>query len=136
MWTYIQSTGALLDPSGVQLTRGYSGFDDATCKGLDNPEAQGVPSHGPIPCGHYTVGPVIANGGHLGINVMHLEPDASTAAFIRSLWRDPESFFCHGGLRNETPIFGTASRGCIVLPEAPRGVLGASGDRLLAVRAS
>lgn len=128
-WTYIQSTGGLLNPEGTLMTHGYSGH----AHGVNNPACQALPDIGPIPCGTYTLGPLIEDGGHLGPDVMHLIPDEETRAFILSLHRDPDSFWCHGGKVGESPTNGTASKGCVVLLRPDRLMLAGSEDRTVKV---
>jgi Protein of unknown function (DUF2778) len=119
MWTYAQSTGALLQ-NGRQVASGYSGFDD----GKNNPDMQAVENVGPIPQGDWTiVGPPVNTPDH-GPYVLRLQPSAQTNTFGRS------GFLMHGD-SIESP--GCASRGCVIMPRNVREQVWASGDTDLEV---
>ena len=51
MWTYVQDTGAMFDPQGVQLEKGYAGKDPHK----NHPDSQCVKDLGPIPRGDYRI---------------------------------------------------------------------------------
>jgi hypothetical protein len=120
MWTYSQSSGALsLDGSFIYT--GYSGHGD----GLNNPDYQSTPDIGPIPQGHWHIGPA-RNGGKLGPLVMPLTPDSDSAAFGRS------GFFIHG---DNAKGDHSGSCGCVVLPYPVRARINTSGDTDLTVTA-
>lgn len=116
MWTYAQSTGELLKDGEFQGT-GYSGAGE----GRNNPAMQSVPNVGPIPQGIYAIGPAY-HDPHLGPIVMHLDAQAGTEEFERSLFR------IHG---NNKP--NDASHGCIILGPAIRATIAARSDKLLTV---
>ena len=118
MWTYRQSTGALLH-EGTQVATGYSG--NGECKNCC--DKQDVQQHGPIPQGHYTIGPSFKDP-HKGPIVMHLIPDPANQMFGRS------GFLIHGDAIADP---GSASEGCIILGPAMRTKIAASPDRTLEV---
>lgn len=101
MWTYVQSTGELLQ-NGQHVDNGYSGCDD----GKNNPSMQAVHDMGPIPQGDWTIiGPPFSTPDH-GPNVLRLEPVAGTDTFGR------DGFLMHG---DSIKLPGTASKGCIIM---------------------
>jgi Protein of unknown function (DUF2778) len=119
MWTYAQSTGALLQ-NGTQVATGYSGHDD----GKNNPSMQAIRDVGPIPQGDWTiVGPPVNTPDH-GPYVLRLEPANGTNTFGRS------GFLMHGD-SIEAP--GCASLGCVIMPRNIREQVWASGDTDLEV---
>jgi hypothetical protein len=143
-WTWIIPEGAMVDPESVVLTHGYSGHG----AGIDNAAAIGEVDVGPLPCGpdgtpgEYTLGPLLLNAEpgplhHLGPRICQLIPSPAQRAFILSLGRDPDSFYCHGGVAGEapTPTPGfpapTGSEGCLVLIPVARMVVLQSTDRKL-----
>jgi hypothetical protein len=119
MWTYAQSTGALLH-DGDPVATGYSGADN----GKNNPEMQAIHNVGPIPQGGWTiVGPPVNTPDH-GPYVLRLEPAVGTKTFGRS------GFLMHGD-SIESP--GCASHGCVIMPRSVREQVWASGDTELEV---
>lgn len=118
MWTYNQKTGELLHDGKFEGT-GYSGMGG----GRNNPDAQPIPSSGPIPQGTYKIGPPYSDA-HLGPVVMHLDPDEDTNTFGRSLFR------IHGDNARHD-----ASHGCVILGPAIRREIAASGDNIMEVLA-
>jgi hypothetical protein len=119
MWTYAQSTGALLQ-NGAQFATGYSGADD----GRNNPEMQAIHNVGPIPQGAWTiVGPPTNTPDH-GPYVLRLVPADGTKTFGR------RGFLMHGD-SIESP--GCASHGCIIMPRNVREQVWNSGDTELEV---
>jgi hypothetical protein len=143
-WTWIIPEGAMVSPSGTVLTHGYSGHGP----GIDSVAAIGEVNIGPLPCGpngtpgQYTIGPMLPNAEpgplhHLGPNISQLIPSPAQRLFIMSLGRDPDSFYCHGGVAGEvaTPTPGfpapTGSEGCIILIPVARMVVLQSSDRQL-----
>jgi len=114
-WRYQQSTGKLFDPSGAWIGTGYSGNG----QWLDQPSAESIADHGPIPCGMWTIG-AAETVPHLGPVVMAITPEPGTQTFGRS------GFFCHG---DNAAMDHTGSCGCIVLPPADRQQLADSADR-------
>ena len=106
-FTYAQDTGALFDPNGVLLVRGYSG----NTTGLNNPMAQNRVGVGPLPQGVYTIGPPHSPVDHLGPLALPLYPDHANAMFGRS------GFFMHG---DNSKMNHTASNGCIIMPPQVR----------------
>jgi len=119
MFTYIQLTGELLDPTGKLLAQGYSGLGIAK----NDPAAQMLPNQGPIPCGKYLILQPENSPTH-GPYAIPLSPYASNEMFGRS------GFMMHGDSR-EHP--GAASEGCIIMPRAVREAVWQSGDRELQV---
>lgn len=120
-WTYTQSSGAL-SHDGELIATGYAGIGP----GLNNPADQDKPFQGPLPTGSYGIGPVIADGGHLGPYVMALSPWAVNNMFGRS------GFYIHGDNQDQN---NTASNGCIVLARQWRTMIANSNDTLLVVTA-
>lgn len=86
------------------LATGYAGRG----YGLNNPDAETQQGIGPIPCGHWRIGPA-RDHENLGPMVLPLHPVT---------YRGPRTaFFIHG----DNPAMNrTASRGCIVLNRATR----------------
>jgi hypothetical protein len=118
-WRYQQSTGKLFNPAGDWIGTGYSGNGAV----LDNPAAEAVVGHGPIPAGLWTIGPA-ETVPHLGPLAMALAPADGTDTFGRS------EFFIHG---DNAAMDHTASCGCIVLGRADRQQIAATHDRSLKV---
>jgi hypothetical protein len=118
-WSYAQGTGRL-SHDGELIATGYSGNGT----GLNNPGQESVPFVGPLPRGSYTIGPPIADGGHLGPYVMALTPGPANNMFGRA------GFFVHG---DNQAMNSTASNGCIVLARQWRTLIATSGDTLLVV---
>lgn len=118
-WTYHQRSGELFY-DGHLVAVGYSGRGAAK----NDPAAQDRKAEGPIPRGRYTVrGPPFC-GGHMGRDVLSLEPDEGNEMHGRS-------GFCAHGDSLESP--GSASRGCIILGRAARLAIWSSGDLRLEV---
>jgi len=116
MWTYAQKTGVLAR-DGIAQGHGYSGAGGAR----NNPDAQRVKGEGPIPAGHYRIGPAYTHP-RLGPLTMNLAPEPGTETFGRALFR------IHGD--NQTH---DASHGCIVLSRPLRERIAQSGDIFLTV---
>ena len=128
MWTY-QQIGKLITPEGQPSAhQWYSGNGVHANK----PQDEGLKGLGPIPRGRYTFGGFIDYKTQLGPVAFHLIPDDQTRAFILSLGRDPNSFFCHDG---DTAHNYLASDGCLVCMAGSVGVLSMwnSGDHELLV---
>jgi hypothetical protein len=120
MWTYAQKTGALRQPNGKVVAKGYSGFDN----GKNNPAMQAIHDVGPIPQGEWTItGPPFNTPEH-GPFVLRLLPSTTTNTFERS------GFLMHG---DSIHAPGTASRGCIIMPRTVREQVWNSGDTELEV---
>jgi len=122
MWTYVQSTGQLLDPAGKLLAIGYSGLG----LGKNDPAAQMIPNVGPLPCGIYTM-ELIADAqgnacdyGDKKAPVLRLIPDSQNVMF------DRKGFLMHGD--NATH---TASDGCIIQDHTTRVTVSMSTDKKL-----
>ncbi len=117
MWRYDIKTGAL-SLNGF-IAHGYSGA------GADknNPASQDIHDRGPIPVGHYTIGPPVNTDAH-GPFVLGLTPAPSNHMAGRG------SFLIHGDSLLEP---GTASKGCIILSRAARELIWQSGDHALEV---
>jgi len=120
MWTYQQSTGNLTDWFGSVLGQGYSGNGSD----LDNPAAEGVIGHGPIPQGFWTIGP-FETYPHLGEIVAPLMPCEGNTMDGRE-----GGFFIHG---DNQAMDHTASDGCIILSRPLRIAIAGSGDTRLQV---
>lgn len=114
MWTFVQSTGALL-LNGAHFTFGYSGCGD----GKNNPALQGVRQVGPIPCGRWKIVGQPFDSPANGPFCLRLAPNHGTDTLGRS------GFLIHGDSLSDP---GNASRGCIILPRAIRKAIWASGD--------
>ena len=118
-WIYSQYTGGL-QHNAQHVGSGYSGHGT----GLNNPSAQNQPNIGPIPQGHYKIGPAHQPLDHLGPLALPLYPDAANTMFGRF------GFFIHG---DNPQMDHTASDGCIVLSRPLREAIAASGDADLTV---
>jgi len=92
-------------------------------EGKNNPALQNVHDVGPIPQGHWHIGPPYDTRTH-GPHVMALTPEAGTETFGRS------GFLIHADSISHP---GKASCGCIVLSNALRYQISGSGDRELEV---
>lgn len=121
MWTYHQKTGALVNPEGQQIARGYAGHG----VGRNNPTMQDVPDIGPPPCGIYDVGAAFDSPRH-GKYCLPLEPRPENKMYGRS------GFLMHGD-EVEHPGMGLASHGCIIQAKMIRMLVGTSNDRVLEV---
>jgi hypothetical protein len=91
---------------------------------LNNPALQARSGVGPLPCGKYTIGPLEASHGHLGVNVCALIPYPDNEMFGRS------EFYLHGRKSLDDM---DASEGCIVLDHEPRMRVVNSPDKTLLV---
>lgn len=119
-WIYQQLTGRMLYNDEV-VGIGYSGHAD----GVNNPAMQSLPFVGPLPCGIYTMGPIVDHPD-LGPATIILVPDPSNEMFDRDEFRIHGDSVAHAGLR-------MASDGCIILPRDVRETIWNSGDRMLQV---
>lgn len=123
MMTYSQSSGRfVLDEE--EVGDGYSGNG----AGMNNPDAQNIKGHGPLPRGQYTV---LQASTHpkLGPLAMELLPYSTNQMFLRG------DFFIHG---DNAELNHTASDGCIILPRVVREQVAAAvarGDNQLTVTA-
>jgi hypothetical protein len=124
-WVYAQSTGRMFHVTGgvpVFLDAGYSGNGASE----NDPDAQAIPLHGPIPRGGYGIG--APEPFKTMANCLPLSPDPGNQMNGRS------GFLIHDGRFAGGP-HGMTSEGCICLPEKSRLAIWASGDhRLLVVR--
>ena len=118
MWIYNQSNGTF-SRDGRIVGQGYSGFG----VGKNNPALQNLVDVGPIPQGHWEIGPPEDTHTH-GPHVMALTPAPGTDTFGRG------GFLIHGDAI-EHP--GAASHGCIILPRNLRDEISSSGDNQLQV---
>jgi hypothetical protein len=119
VWTFVQETGAMLDPKGNLLAAGYSGAPAYK----NNPDNEDLKDRGPIPQGTYAIHPPVDTVTH-GPFVMWLTPDPANEMYGRS------AFGIHGDSVTQP---GTASEGCIILPRYARDRIAESGDSLLKV---
>lgn len=119
MWTYQVSTGSMKGPQGTVLATGYSGNGAS----INQPAAEGVKGHGPIPVGQYAMGPWFDHP-EKGVIVTRLEPHPENDM------RGRDGFMIHGdnSLSNHT-----ASDGCIIMPRFARQVMSQSTDQELEV---
>lgn len=116
---YQQSTGIWTLPDSTTWT-GYSGNG----QWKNDPASQCVKDHGPLPRGWYTIGQLIADGGHLGPDVMELIPDPDNDMCDRG------GFYLHGDSISDP---GNASDGCIVMAHTIRMLVANSGCTRLEV---
>ncbi len=123
MWTYDSANGNL-SHDGNFVGTGYSGHDDGTNNGLNNPDLEQMPDIGPIPRGQWTIEPFFDDPGGKGPIVAHLDPKPGTEVFGRS------GFMIHGDnpARNHS-----ASHGCIILDHPYRVQIQTSADSDLEV---
>lgn len=118
MWLYSQSFGYLWDDRGLQIARGYSGFDYAK----NTAKYEAMANLGPIPRGLWVIGDPY-NSTRVGPFSLPLAPSGHSA-----LGRT--DFVIHGdSIANP----GTASRGCIILSREIRQRIFDSQDRILRV---
>ena len=115
MWVYEIPTGKLFDKTGVLKGQGYSGNG----ADLDNPAAENVIGHGPIPEGEWQIGK-FESYPHLGELAAPLTPMLGNDMDGRE-----GGFFMHG---DNAKMNFTASDGCIVLSRPLREAIAASGD--------
>lgn len=121
MWTYSQSTGKLSQSRVGYVATGYAGNG----QWKNNPEAEGIRDHGPIPRGRWRIVSMSEPGDKThGGAYLRLEPAFGTKTYDRS------GFLVHGDSVSEP---GTASQGCIILPRLIRWAIWGSGDRDLEV---
>ena len=118
-WTWDQSQGALLDPNGILVSRGYSGRG----RGKNNPTLQHLRGIGPVPRGMWRIHPP-RTSQRTGPYVLDLTPEPGTVTHGRS------AFQIHG---DSIRAPGTASSGCIILPRVWRERIWKSGVRLIEV---
>ena len=118
-WTYIQTSGRLLNPYGVFTAVGYSGCGD----GKNNPTEENIRCVGPIPEGIYDIEEPIDSPLH-GPFAMHLLPSVENIMYGRS------AFLIHGDSLN---MPGGASEGCVILSKPVREKIWNSNDHVLQV---
>lgn len=121
MLRYSQTTGVLSWPQadGVILGLGFAG--NGGC--MNNPEAQCIVGHGPLPQGHYKL-TRMADDPHMGPDVIYLEPFINNEMFGRSAFR------IHGANAHDP---AASSDGCIVLSHEERRAVWNTNDRTLEV---
>lgn len=116
MWFYSQKTGSF-NHEGEFCGYGYAGNDiDGECK--NNPGAQAVHNHGPLPRGKYKMLTPYDNP-HVGKYAIPLAPDMDNQMFGRT------GFYIHGPNAAHP---NDSSDGCIVADLALRMRLWSSGD--------
>lgn len=118
---YEQITGNMFDEGRDLIGKGYSGAGIFK----NDPTAQNIPDHGPIPVGRYTIGQPHDSPTH-GPYSLPLTPDPTNEMFGRS------AFLIHG---DSVHAPGTASEGCIIMARGVREQIGAglATDDLLIV---
>ena len=121
-WTYKVASGVLLDANGRAVATGYSGNGGS----MNNPAAENVQGHGPIPEGQWMIGSFFDDPGGKGPIVAHLIPEDVPELGDRS------GFMIHG---DNAQLNHTASDGCIILPRFARQMIANSGDVTLIVTA-
>jgi len=112
-WVFVQRTGKLYGPSGTLAAIGYAG------NGVDkdNPDAQFIMDHGPLPVGGYAIGAPV-DGTRLGPCALPLTPDADNDMGGRSDFWIHDDSIAHPG---------DASDGClVVIGESIRRTIAAS----------
>ena len=120
MWTYVVKTGLILKPNGKAAGTGYSGNGSS----LNNPAAEGVKGHGPIPKNRYRMVDWHDDPGGKGPIVCHLVSDTPDDMMGR------DGFMIHG----DNPLANhTGSDGCIVAPRFVRLMMRDSADQELEV---
>lgn len=119
-WTFRTSDRALLDPSGVQIDRGYSGAGFTGAEGRNNWAMENVRGKGPIPRGLWNIGAArrSANVGPVAMDLMPKGHDAHGRT----------AFMIHGNDKENN-----ASKGCVILSRPTREKIAASRDRVLNV---
>jgi Protein of unknown function (DUF2778) len=126
MWTFVQRSGKLYDPSGKYIATGYAGGAcGAHPEGVNNPDMADQHNIGPLPQGTYTFGEPIGKHPKLGLFVIPLIPDPSNNMFGRS------GFFLHGDLVKGPAE--SASDGCIIMGPAYRHACAESPDQQIQV---
>ena len=104
-WLYVVSKGQLWRPDGSLLVSGcYAG----NIPGMNQPNAEHIRGHGPLPAGMYLMDKF---DDHKGPYTVTLDPDRWNRMFGRS------AFLMHGDNRE---LDHTASDGCIVAPHSAR----------------
>ncbi len=112
--------GIIMSASGMTIAKGvFSGHG----AGLNNPDMEKVVGIGPIPRGIYIIGPLEAQHGKLGPNVMSLTPAPGTQDWGRS------GFYMHGDYSGD--VQRDASDGCIIAPLTIRLMVNGFPDRRL-----
>ncbi len=131
MWTFVQSTGEMLDPDGNLAGTGYAGggldpANELAVASKNNPDAQSRHDMGPLPCGFYTMeAPILSHV--VGQYAIPLKPDNENEMFGR------DAFYCHGDSRVHP---GFASDGCIIQTHDVRVKMWESVDHRIQVVAS
>lgn len=120
-WTYREHNGALLNPKGEQITKGYSGHE----LGKNNPDMADVVGVGPVPIGLWKIGEPHTSP-NTGPYTMNLDPLPGTDTHGRSAFR------IHGDSISNP---GSASHGCVILIRTVRELIWNSGDHELEVTA-
>ena len=120
MWIFCQSTGKFSNADATLSAIGYSGNGED----LDDPSAQEVKDHGPIPQGKWLIGEFFDQVPGKGPVICTLTPDAETETYGRS------GFMIHG---DNKAADHTASEGCIILPRQMREAIRDSKDHVLQV---
>lgn len=119
-WVFVQRTGHVYGPSGSWYLTAYAGNGDFK----DNPDAEFIKNHGPLPVGGYTMQTPL-EGTHLGPCAIPLEPDSTNDMQGRG------DFFIHDDSLDHP---GSASDGCLVTVGASsRRTMWASPDHRLQV---
>ncbi len=122
MWFYSQRTGIIRHDDEI-VTCGYAGNDSGgQCK--NNPDAQNVKDHGPLPRGRYTMGVPVWQHPDVGHYAIPLIPHADNEMWGRG------GFFWHGDNPNH---MGQSSDGCIISTLDSRMRGWSSGDHELTV---
>lgn len=129
MWTYEQKTGRLIDATGTQVGRGYSGWDDGDGvpepgEGKNDPKAEGKKNVGPIPRGRWHITHAPFHHPTAGPFVMRVCPIDVPNKYGR------DSFMIHG---DSLKLPGSASHGCIILSRDLREKVWNSGDHEILV---
>ena len=124
MWTFNNSTGELLDPSGDHVETGYAGgAAGARPEAVNNPEYQYTKGVGPLPVGLYLMEEAV-EGSHLGPLAIPLTPDSANDM------RGRGDFYIHG---DHIGKVRSASDGCIIMSHGTRQALVANVDKHIRV---
>jgi hypothetical protein len=115
MWTWYQREGELWH-NGTRITRGYSGAPGY----VNNPDAQGLKSRGPVPRGTWTIGPPEDCCGGYALRLTGVNRDEPHR----------DHFLIHGDATWDSQ---DASKGCIILQRRFRVAIWESGDHALRV---
>lgn len=122
-WLYSQKTGVIRKDAEV-VGCGYAGNNLGAGQCKNNPDAQTVHNHGPLPRGIYEMQEPVEQHPTVGHFAIPLKPNENNQMFGRS------AFYIHG---DSSAHPGQASEGCIVAALAIRKRMWASDDHQVEV---